>query len=120
MTFDELLTELKIDQEYTLARFSGMKALLERLLLKFLDDSSMQHLEQALSASEKDIAERSAHTLKGLASNLGLDELSRRASRCVDSIRSGDLEAARQQYPHISEEYIRIVTILKSYTNICS
>lgn len=118
MTFDELLVELKIDQEYTLARFSGMKNLLERLLLKFLDDGSMQQLEEALSTNEKDIAERSAHTLKGLASNLGLDELSRRASQCVDTIRSGDLEAACQQYPHISEEYERIITILKNYTNI--
>ena len=117
MTFDELLTELGIDSAYTLVRFSGMKNILERFLLRFLDDSCMELLNQAFAHGNPDDAERAAHTLKGLAANLGLDELSRRAAQCVQTIRNNDFETAKQQYPYISEEYERIIHILKKYTD---
>ncbi len=117
MGFDELLKALKIDEEYTLARFSGMKNILERFLLRFLDDNSMGLLKYDFETNDQESAERDAHTLKGLAANLGLDELSRRAAECVDIIRAGNYAAARQQYPHILEEYERVVQILKKYAD---
>lgn len=78
-------------------------------LLRFLDDNSMGLLKYDFETNDQESAERDAHTLKGLAANLGPDELSRRAAECVDIIRAGNYAAARQQYPHILEEYAWVV-----------
>ncbi len=115
MNFDELLTELKIDGPVLRSRFAGMDNIAERFLMKFPGDATFQLLKQALDEGQMEEAERAAHTLKGVAANLGLDDLSSRAAACVNLIRSDDLEGARGQYSAISTEYERIVQILSRY-----
>ncbi len=115
MNFDELLTELGIDGPVLRSRFAGMDKIAERFLMRFPDDPTMQLLKQALDAGQVEEAERAAHTLKGIAANLGLDNLSSKAAACVNFIRSDDFEAARRQYSIISTEYERIIQILSKY-----
>ena len=117
MNFDEFLNELHIDRELIQIRFSGMDHILERFLLRFPGDQSMDLMKQAISKNQTEEFERAAHTLKGLAANLGLDELSRLSADCVQLIRSNHIEAAKQQYPYILAEYNRIIFIINHYSS---
>ena len=52
MDFYNLLQDLRIDSTDTLRRFGNQRAILERFLLKFLDDSTMPALKDAFSCHE--------------------------------------------------------------------
>ena len=56
------------------ARLMGGE-MLARFALKFLDDESMDKLEAAMAAGDAEGAFMAAHTLKGVAQNLGFDRL---------------------------------------------
>ena len=51
------------------------EAMLRRFLGKFPADPSFDALEQALAASDREVAFRAAHTIKGLCLNPGLGKL---------------------------------------------
>ena len=53
----------------------GSPALVERFAGKFVQDDSFSQLEDALAAHDAKAAFRAAHTLKGVAQNLGFDRL---------------------------------------------
>lgn len=53
----------------------GSPALVERFAGKFVQDDSFSQLEDALAAHDAKAAFRAAHTLKGVALNLGLSNL---------------------------------------------
>lgn len=52
MDFYNLLQDLRIDSTDALRRFGNQQSILERFLLKFLDDSTMPALEDAFSCHE--------------------------------------------------------------------
>ena len=64
MDFYNLLQDLRIDSTDTLRRFGNQQSILERFLLKFLDDSTMLALKDAFSCRDKDGFESHAHTLQ--------------------------------------------------------
>ena len=117
MNFDEFLAELNINKEITLTRFAGMEKVLEKFLIKFSKDESIKKLEQAMNEGKTEDFERAAHTLKGLAANLGLDELSSEAAKCVQYLRQNNFEMAKNQYSLIYSEYERIIQTIKKYTS---
>lgn len=117
MDFYNLLQDLRIDSTDTLRRFGNQQSILERFLLKFLDDSTMLALKDAFSCRDKDEFESHAHTLKGIANNLGLYELGAICSKSVQAIREGNFPKALEIFPEIQDEYTRIIKILEDYKN---
>lgn len=117
MNFDQFLDQLHIDKELVRSRFNNMDNVLERFLLRFPQDHSIHIMEQALLEGNAEEFERASHTLKGLAANLGLDDLSRLAAECVSHVRvqTFDPEKAKQLYVSTLEEYNRIVRLISVY-----
>ena len=70
------------------ARLMG-EEMLARFALKFLDDESMDKLEAAMAAGDAEGAFMAAHTLKGVAQNLGFDGLYRAAFALTEEMRGG-------------------------------
>ena len=71
----------------------------EQMLLKFVKlypaDPSEGQLEAAVEAKDWQTAFRAAHTLKGVAQNLGFEKLQRVASEITEALRGGqELEDA--------------------------
>jgi len=50
MTFTEAITEIGVNTEETLRRFSGNKDLMEKFIRKFPQDNTISDLEAAIAA----------------------------------------------------------------------
>ena len=75
-----------IDVESSLIRVGGNRKLYKKLLIKFRDDysNSFHEIKNAIENNNLKDAERYAHTVKGVAGNIGISKLHKIA---------GDLEA---------------------------
>jgi len=113
--FEQLLNDLCVDIEETLARLSNNAMLLERVMLKFIQDDKLPELEQAVNNWDPKVCEQIAHTLKGISGNLGMAALCRYCDNFVQNIRKGDREAAVAEYALLKEEYIRVYSLIKEY-----
>lgn len=76
MNLKDALELAGVDYEMTLNRFSNNAMLLERFVKKFPNDKTFEELDAAVGDKRYGDVERSAHTLKGIASNLGFQYLS--------------------------------------------
>ena len=63
-----------------------------RFVRKFPADGSFSALKDALARSSQEEAFRAAHTLKGVAQNLGFTALYEKASAVTEVLRGGSLE----------------------------
>ena len=115
MDFHNLLHNLRIDSTDVLRRFGNQQSILERFLLKFPDDPTMSSLKEAVEEHDAKNFELYAHTLKGVANNLGLQELGNICSKSVESVRNKELQEALHIFPSIQDEYFRIIEILENY-----
>ena len=102
---EQLLAPLVPDPKRTLARFMGNENLYLKFLKKFPDDPNMGRLAAALEADDWDGVESTAHALKGVTANLGLDPLCARYQALMDAVRKQAfadapalLEAAQADY----------------------
>lgn len=74
--------------EAVLQRLPSAK-LIEKFLFKFVEDPSYRLLKEAFAERDTEHAFRAAHTLKGTAANLGLDDLANAASELTEALRGG-------------------------------
>lgn len=102
----ELINRLRdygADMEATLERFVGDEALYDRCFRMFLVDPSFSALKEALEQKDYAAAFNAAHTLKGVAGNLGLTPLYAKICDIVESLR-------HQEYSNLTAQYQAIVS----------
>ena len=80
MTLKEFYEQIDGSYEDTLHRLTS-EALVHRFVLKYPADPSFAQLREAVAAADWESAFRAAHTLKGVAQNLGFDALYRASAR---------------------------------------
>ena len=105
------------DYEDVLSRLRS-EVLVRKFALKFLDDDSYANLKAAMESGNAPEAFRGAHTLKGVAQNLGFGPLYKAAAEVTESLRpsetsSGDMEKAAKLMPAVDEEYARTIAAIK-------
>lgn len=103
-----------LDYEDVMARFMDNEMLLRRVLQKFAQDTSAARLKEALEQKDVEQAFREAHTLKGLAANMSMVELTQAASEMTELLRAKDYEAAVEKMPVLEETYQRVMEIVKN------
>ena len=74
------------DYEDALKRL-GSEPMVNKFVLKFLDDGSMQAFRDAMFFKDWDAAFRAVHTLKGVCQNLSFTELAGSSSAVCEAIR---------------------------------
>lgn len=89
MNLEELYKSLHGDYAEAKARLMS-DGLIEKFVLKFLADPSMQQLRDAIASGDLATAFRAVHTLKGVAANLSFSELRETASALTEQLRRGD------------------------------
>lgn len=112
-----MLKENGMEYEETLGRFMNREELLQRFLKKFLEDISYQQLMEQLAADNYGDAFRHAHTLKGVAANLGLESLRRPASEITELLRHWETQPVdgtrlQDETNSLRQNYEKIQTIL--------
>jgi len=113
MTFTEAITEIGVNTEETLRRFSGNKDLMEKFIRKFPQDNTISDLEAAIAAKNYQSIEETAHTLKGVSGNLGFTQLYELSSALVNAVRAKDLATADQLCPKVTGRCHTVINILK-------
>lgn len=84
------------DYAATMERFMGNETLYLRFLDMLFEDESLQKLGDALEAGNLADAFAAAHTLKGVAGNMGLTPLYQAVCILVEPLRAGE---PREDYP---------------------
>ena len=84
--------------------------IIQKFVLKFLDDGSYQLLLDSLAAGNGEEAFRAAHTIKGMCQNLGFARLSASSTALTEKLRGGLdgdygplLEQVKQDYANATE-----------------
>ena len=86
MTIKECYDRMNGSYEEAKSRLM-MDSMIERFVFKFLDDSTMENLRKAIAQGDIAVSFREAHTLKGVAANLGFTRLMNSASQLTEALR---------------------------------
>lgn len=113
----EKLESQGVNIEETLERFVGMDSLYIKFLKKFPEDKNFKLLEDSITGMDMSNAFTAAHTLKGVAGNLGFGQLFEALVPFVETLREGDLNTAKTQMPAITRMYESICQIIHDELN---
>ena len=86
----EFYRRIGTDGAQVTARLGG-EAMTSRFIRRFASDGSYNALMAALDAGQGQEAFRAAHTLKGVAANLGFERLWEAASALTEQLRGGEI-----------------------------
>lgn len=119
---DEMILCLKnigVDTGTALNRFMGNENLYKKFLFKFPTDDNFRKLKSAIDNKDSRAAFMAAHTVKGVAANLGLDPFSDIIEQIVEIFRGAeaypdnpDIEGL---YASASEIYNEICSVINSH-----
>ncbi len=88
MTLKECYTAMGGDYDEVMGRLRSEK-LVQKFVLKFLNDGSYQLLLDSLAAGDRDEAFRAAHTIKGVCANLAFNTLLASSEELTEALREG-------------------------------
>ncbi len=107
------LSAAGVNLENALSRMMNNEKLLEKLLVKFLADPNYEGIRQALADGRYDDAFHCAHTLKGVAGNMGMEKLMQADIPIVEKLRVGNHEGIEQDMEALSAAYEEITGIIR-------
>jgi CheY-like chemotaxis protein len=104
-----------IDVESSLIRVGGNMKLYKKLLIKFRDDysNSFDEIQRAIENNNLNDAERYAHTVKGVAGNIGVNKLQKIAGDLETGIRKRETDRYDSMLKKYSKELSKALTTLK-------
>ncbi|WOC31371.1 MULTISPECIES: Hpt domain-containing protein [Caproicibacterium] len=108
----DLLNVYGADTAVTMERFLQDEALYQSCLQSFSADPAFDELRRALQKQDFTAAFNAAHTLKGVAGNLGLTPLFNTISTLVEALRAKEFSNVVQQHKAICLEKERMESIL--------
>ena len=115
MNLEELYINLHGDYADAKARLMSDR-LVEKFVLKFPSDPSMQELRDAVASGDNASAFRAVHTLKGVAANLSFTELRQAASDLTEQLRGCDRPADDELLKKLEDAYKLVIDSIKAFT----
>lgn len=112
MSLKECYIALDGDYDDVLGRLRSEK-LVQKFVLKFLNDGSYDLLRKSLETGEYQEAFRAAHTIKGVCQNLGFTNLYHSSHQLTESLRSGWSDAAQALVEQVTKDYEQVVTAIR-------
>ena len=117
--FRRQLEENGVEVENTIKRFMGNEAMYLKFLGKFVDDQNCAGIGKNMEEQNYEEAYKFAHTLKGVAANLGLAPLQNTVSRLVDELRGKkneevNVEQANEEWQKVKKAYEQIYEIISN------
>lgn len=114
MTLQECYNKLQGNYAEARERLMSEK-LMERFILKFPNDPSMDALNEMVAAGDNKGAFRAVHTLKGVAANLGFTRLYQDASNLTEQLRDLQHNPDPELYRILKSTYTMVITVLREY-----
>lgn len=114
MTLKECYDALGGDYDEAMGRLRSER-LVQKFVLKFLDDGSYGLLCASLEAGNRGEAFRAAHTIKGVCQNLSIQKLQDSSSRLCESLRNGYTPEADDLAEEVRADYAQTVAAIRSF-----
>lgn len=114
MTLQECYAEMGGSYEDAIARLRSEK-LVQKFVLKFLDDSSYDLLCRSLETQNYAEAFRAAHTIKGVCQNLSFKKLSDSSARLTEALRDGWSEGTDALVQEVREDYAATAGAIRTF-----
>ena len=117
MTIEECYSIMGGDWD-GIKRRLGNDALIAKLSLKFLSAKEYSEIGDAINNRDWEKAFLNAHTLKGVALNLGYNELAKAASALTELLRPRKLDNPREAerlYLSITSEHNQVINAINVY-----
>ena len=114
MTVKECYERLEADYDDMLSRL-GDDMIIERFLLKFPSDVSMQNFLEAYNQKDIEAMFRGVHTLKGVVGNMSFTKLQECAVVITEKLRPRTQMVEDHLVEALIAEYDRTVQIIKEY-----
>lgn len=112
--YKEKLLECGFEMDKTMARFMGNEELYEKFLNRFTEDESMEKLKICYEEGDLEEAFFAAHTLKGVAANLGLKPLLEPLEQLVEKLRAKEKDdEAKAYFEKTMEKYREVIEIIQ-------
>ena len=106
-----------IDTENGLQRVGGNQSLYQKILLKFYEEYPQvtSEITAALAEDGRESAQRLAHTVKGVAGNIGAGDLQKTAGLLEAAIKEGNLDQAGELTAPFDVQLNRVMASLRSF-----
>ncbi|MDR0220002.1 MAG: Hpt domain-containing protein [Lachnospiraceae bacterium] len=106
MTLHEIAPLIDLQLEQSLSLFMGKEDMYVKYLKKFPDNvrKLMPGLEEAVAAGDSTGIETAAHSIKGVAANLGLKQVSDPGAALMLDIRENTLDKVAAHYAELAEK----------------
>lgn len=124
--FRRQMEENGAEIEEVLKRFLGNEALYMKFVVKFLEDENYSGTIRGIEERDYEAAFKSAHSLKGVTANLGLEPVRAAAARITDLLREKQpqevevelLDQYKEQLEKSYERFRNIITENREQGNI--
>jgi len=114
MTLKECYSKMNADYSDVINRL-GMEKLVDKFLLKYPDDPTMEELRKAVAAGNIEDSFNAAHTLKGVTANLSLTALMNVAIRLTEQLRPRSAVADPELMKAVEEQYENTINVINEY-----
>ncbi len=89
--------------------------LVQKFVLKFLDDGSYDLLCRSMEEKNYEEAFRAAHTIKGVCQNLSIDRLQASSSRLCEALRGGYTPQADALAEEVRADYAQTTAAIRAF-----
>jgi len=114
MTLQDCYAALGGDYADVSARLRSDR-LVQKFLLRYLEDRSFSSLCAAMAEKEPEEAFRAAHTIKGVCQNLAFTRLLESSSQLSDALRHGWTPEAEPLLERVKEDHLAVVTAIQAF-----
>lgn len=114
MTLQECYAVIGGDYEAVIGRLRSEK-LVQKFVLKFLNDGSYELLCSSLEEKNYEEAFRAVHTIKGVCQNLSFTRLQESSSGLSDALRHGWTPEAEDWIDRVKEDYQLTVDAIETF-----
>ena len=114
MTLRECYAALGGDYDDAMGRLRSEK-LVNKFVLRFLDDKSYDLLCASMEAKDYEEAFRAAHTIKGICSNLAFTALGKSSSELCEALRHGYTPGADALAEQVKEAHRQTAAAIRAY-----
>lgn len=113
MTLQEFYAAIGGDYESVIGRLRSER-LVQKFVLKFLNDGSYSLLTQSLDKGDYEEAFRAAHTIKGVCQNLDFTKLYESSSQLSEALRGGFSPEAPALAGQVAQDYQQVVSAIRT------
>ncbi len=114
MSLKDCYNALEGDFDEVLGRLRSER-MIQKFVLKFLDDASFENLCTALKDGNGDEAFRAAHTIKGVCQNLSFTKLGKSSSELTEALRGGFNPHAESLAEQVKNDYQQTVAAIREF-----